>query len=184
MEVANTIYLALLRGINVGGKAKVEMGRLRKVFEELGCGNVSTYINSGNVIFTDTRSDLELVRVIEAGIAKEFGLSVPVVVRSQAEIEVLLKKVPQEWTNNAEQKTDVLFLWAEVDKPSVVKSIDYKPEVEQIIYVPGAVVWNVDRKHIKQGSGVKLIGTELYRKMTARNINTVRKLAELMRAGN
>lgn len=176
-----TIYVALLRGINVGGKAKVEMARLRKTFEDLGCSNVSTYINSGNVIFTDSRTEPELVKLIEAAIKAEFGLSVPVIVRSQGEIETLLQKVSKDWVNNAEQKTDVLFLWAEIDKPSVVEGIDYKPEVEHVLYVPGAVVWNVDRAHIKPGSGVKLIGTELYRKMTARNINTVRKLAELMK---
>lgn len=175
------VFVALLRGINVGGNAKVEMARLRTVFEDLGATLVSTYINSGNVIFVDSRKEAELVKLIEAAIKKEFGLSVPVIVRSQAEIEALLQKVPKSWVNDTQQKTDVLFLWAEVDKPSVVKGIDYKPEVENVLYVPGAVVWNVDRKHIKPGSGIKLIGTDLYRKMTARNINTVRKLDELMR---
>jgi uncharacterized protein (DUF1697 family) len=52
-------YVALLRGINVGGNNRVEMTKLKKVFEELGFADVSTYINSGNVIFSSQRKDAE-----------------------------------------------------------------------------------------------------------------------------
>ncbi|MBI2797944.1 DUF1697 domain-containing protein [Candidatus Saccharibacteria bacterium] len=175
------VFVALLRGINVGGNNKVEMAKLKAVFESLGFTEVKTYINSGNVVFADSKDKPNKEQLIEKAIKQEFGYSVPVVIRTQAAIEMLLNKVPNEWANDANQKTDVMFLWDEVDDPEVVKVIDYNPEFEHILYVPGSVVWNVDREHIKQGSGIKLIGTKPYRKMTARNINTVRKLAELMK---
>ena len=69
-------YLALLRGINVGGKNKVEMARLKTLFESIGCGDVRTYINSGNVIFTSNRVAARLRTSIEKAIAKEFGFHV------------------------------------------------------------------------------------------------------------
>ena len=69
-------YVALLRGINVGGHAKVEMPRLKQLFITLGCTDVMTYINSGNVIFSDGRTAKELSLLIEAAMLAEFGLAV------------------------------------------------------------------------------------------------------------
>ena len=74
-------YLALLRGINVGGKNKVEMARLKTLFESIGCSDVRTYINSGNVIFTNGRVAARLRTSIEKAIAQEFGFDVRVVLR-------------------------------------------------------------------------------------------------------
>lgn len=180
MSMNKTVYVALLRGINVGGNAKVEMAKLKTVFEDLGLKQVRTYINSGNVVFTSTKKTTELVKIIENGIEKEFGLQVPVVVKSQKEIKTIVEKIPTSWVNDRTQRTDVLFLWPDIDKPNVLMSIDYKPEIEQMLYVPGAVVWNIDRANVTRGSAVKLIGTSIYKKMTARNINTLRKIYLLM----
>lgn len=173
-------YVALLRGINVGGKAKVEMARLKTVFENLGFDDVVTYINSGNVIFVDKNKIPDKVQLIEKAIKKEFGFAVPVIIRTQEAIKALLHNIPNSWTNDQQQRTDVLFLWDEVDDPDVMKSIAYKADIETFIYLAGAVVWNVARENVRRGSGPKLIGTELYKHMTVRNINTVRKLDELM----
>ncbi|HEX5447781.1 MAG TPA: DUF1697 domain-containing protein [Candidatus Saccharimonadales bacterium] len=175
-----TRYVALLRGINVGGKTKVEMPRLKKIFETVGCRNVITYINSGNVMFDDHRPAEELARLLENAIKKQFELAVPVVVRDQANIEMLVNKIPADW-NNAEQRTEVMFLWDEVDRPDSAKQVKIDPKVEKLIYLPGALVWNIDRAHYKQGSGAKIIKSEFYKKMTGRNINTVRKLSELLK---
>jgi uncharacterized protein (DUF1697 family) len=173
--------VALLRGINVGGNARVEMPRLKAVFEELGTNDVSTYINSGNVIFSDTRSRKQLESLIEAAIAKEFGLNVRVVIRDSANIDNLCKEVPADWTNNAEQKTDVIFLWEEADKPDVLEEIKVNPDVDNLIYIPGAVIWNFDRVNYRRSKMHSFIGTRVYKLMTARNINTVRKLNELLK---
>jgi uncharacterized protein (DUF1697 family) len=172
-------YVALLRGINVGGKTKVEMPRLKKIFDDLGLDNVVTYINSGNVVFDDGREVKKLAPLIEKAIKKGFGLAVPVVVRDKANIEMLAKKIPADWDNKV-RRTEVMFLWEEVDNPEAVKHISINPKVEKLMYLPGALVWSVDREHYKQGSGAKIIKSEVYKKMTGRNINTVRKLKDLM----
>jgi uncharacterized protein (DUF1697 family) len=175
-------YVALLRGINVGGNAKVEMPRLKAVFEKLGAKDVKTYINSGNVIFTDSRSRKQLEPLIEAAIAKEFGLNVRVVVRNSSNIAKLCKEIPADWTNDAEQKTDVIFLWEEADNPGVLQEIKVNPEVDNLIYIPGAVIWNFDRVNYRASKMHNFIGTRVYKLMTARNINTVRKLNELLKS--
>lgn len=174
------IYIALLRGINVGGKAKVEMHRLKSVFEQAGCQDVSTYINSGNVIFCDERDAETLADILEAAIAKEFGFSVPVVIRDQANIKMLVQKIPAGWTNDKRQKTDVMFLWENVDDEEVLAKIKINPQLENILYLPGALVWNIGRANVKPGGGIKLIQADLYKYVTVRNINTVRKLNDLL----
>lgn len=171
--------MALLRGINVGGKNKVEMARLKAAFESVGCKDVLTYINSGNIIFSDSRPAKDLAKLIQEAIAKEFELDVPVVIRSKYSIEMLIKKIPAGW-NNEEQRTEVMFLWDEVDGKQALEHFDINPKIEKLIYLPGALIWNLDRKDYKQGSGPKLIKSNIYKKMTARNINTVRKICILM----
>jgi uncharacterized protein (DUF1697 family) len=174
------IYVALLRGINVGGKAKVEMPRLKLIFESLGCENVATYINSGNVVFSDARSAKELIPLIEKSIVQEFGLNIRIVLRDLANIKRLCDEIPIYWTNDTQQKTDVLFLWNEIDNENVLKKIIINPKLENVRYISGALIWNIGRENVTKGNGVKLVKTDFYQYMTVRNINTVRKLYKLM----
>lgn len=174
------IYVALLRGINVGGNTKVEMPRLKKAVESLGCDNVRTYINSGNVIFSDSRTATELTGLLEAAIVTEFSLTIRVLIRDLPNIQHLCDTIPPEWTNDTEQKTDVMFLWNEIDDDTILQKISTKPDIENVLYIDGALVWNIGRKNVTKGSGIKLIKTDLYKSMTVRNINTVRKLAAMM----
>lgn len=173
-------YVALLRGINVGGNNKVEMLQLKHVFEELGCGDVVTYINSGNVVFTDNRSGVELVKFVEKAIKEEFGLEIPVVIRDQQNIQALCRKIPPDWTNDKKLRTDAMFLWEEIDNKDILKKIKINPEIENAFYFEGALVWHIGRQNVTRGAAIKLINTDLYKHMTIRNINTVRKLNELM----
>lgn len=175
------IYVALLRGINVGGNAKVEMSKLKLLFEKLGFKNVKTYINSGNVVFSDNKEqESELVAIIEAAIEKTFGFNVSVIVRDIKNIQALNKSIPGDWLNNSVDRTDVIFLWDDVDSPDILKQIKFKPEIENVEYNHGAIIWNIARDNVTKGSEAKLIYTPFYKKMTIRNINTVRKLLVLM----
>ncbi len=178
-------YVALLRGINVGGNNKVDMKQLKACFEKAGMLSVSTYINSGNVLFEINlaRPGLatkDLKSRIEQAIEKEFGFAVPTLIVSQKIIDGLCAKIPKDWTNDTQQKTDVLFLWSEIDNRGIMKNIAINPDLERVLYVPGALVWNIERKNVTKGSGIKLIKSDLYPKMTARNINTVRKIHKLL----
>jgi uncharacterized protein (DUF1697 family) len=177
------VYVALLRGINVGGKSKVAMPQLKAAFEALGFTQVNTYINSGNVIFCDNKhASAQLVTMIEGAIAKDFGFDVRVIVRDLANIQALDKAVPASWTNDTGRKTDVLFLWNEADGPNIIKQTKVNPATETLKYIHGALVWTVDRQHAGQSRVLKLNATPFYQHMTIRNINTLRRLRQLMEA--
>lgn len=175
------IYVALLRGINVGGRSKVEMKRLKAVFEEAGMTSVRTYINSGNVIFsTAIRGRARLAELLKEAISEGFGFPIDVLVRDVKSMRTVVKAIPSHWTNDKTMKCDVMFLGDEVDRPSVVRRLRFKPEMEDVRYVPGAVIWRVDRKDVTRSGMMKLVGTPLYKRMTIRNCNTTRKILEFM----
>ncbi|MEI6728421.1 MAG: DUF1697 domain-containing protein [bacterium] len=177
------IYIALLRGINVGGNGKVEMKKLKTTFENLGFSKAKTYINSGNIIFEDSNlSHGNLIQVIQEAILKDFGFSIKVLIRSIDSVENVVKAIPETWQNNTEMKTDIMFLWDEVDSKEVLNQFKSKPGIDNLLYLSGAVVWNIDRKNYNQSSIPKMIGTKLYSQMTARNVNTVRKVCAMMKA--
>lgn len=169
-------YVCLLRGINVGGKSRVEMARLRQVFEDIGFTDVSTYINSGNVLFfSATKPDVGQIR---QNIAATFGFDIPTLVIDAERFARITMAIPEDWENNyTEQKSDVAFLFPEVDSPNIMEKIGRKPDVETIIYVPGALLSSISRKNQPKSSLLKLVGMPLYDQITVRNVTTVRKLA-------
>ena len=172
----NMRYVALLRGINVGGNKKVDMKKLTKVFTEMGYTDVQTYINSGNVIFSSHKKDFTK---IEPTLKKAFGFAIEVVVRDASAIRALVKKIPKQWSNNTEQKTDIIFLWEGYTSKKTLSLIKQKP-VDTLMYIDGAIVWHVLRKDYTKSGMRDFIGTEVYKHMTARNVNTVRKINELL----
>lgn len=174
------IYVALLRGINVGGNHKVPMAELKKVCEKLGFTDVRTYINSGNVIFNTSGSVAKIDATLEEALKKKFGFDVPVVVRTAAQLQKVANVIPAAWQNNTEYKTDALFLWEKFDSKTTIKKIAHDPKVDTLLYVPGAIVWHVKRKDYNKSGMHDLIGTEVYKHMTARNVNTVRILAGMV----
>lgn len=175
-------YVALLRGINVGGNNKVEMAQLKKLFEDLGYSNVSTYINSGNIIFeTPIKDQSKIVGEIELAIEKTFNLPIRVVIRTKENIEKIVSEVPDNWLNNKDQKTDVIFLWEKFDNKKTLDLIKTTPKIDNLIYIDGAIVWHIKKSDYNKSGMNKFIGTKVYKHMTARNINTVRKLTNLMK---
>ena len=175
------IYIALLRGINVGGNNKISMQELKVVFERVGMQNVSTYINSGNVIFeSDINSKDKATNILEKAIETSLGLSIKVIIRDKNNILSLAKSLPDNWVNDTNTKCDVMFLWDSIDNPDVLKQITIKPDIDNVVYVPGALLWLVDRKNLTKSGMQNLIGTNIYKQMTIRNCNTVRKLATLV----
>jgi uncharacterized protein (DUF1697 family) len=174
-------YVALLRGINVGGNNQVEMAKLKQTFERLGLANVKTFIASGNVIFrTEEQDPAILTRKIESAIKADFEMPIRVVLRDQKSMGQLVKAIPSSWVNDKEMKCDVMFLWEQVDNKAVLKQLPFDPTIEDVKYVPGAVIWRIDRVQVAKSRMLKIVGTKLHQQMTVRNPNTVRKLYELM----
>ena len=175
-------YVALLRGINVGGNRKVDMKALKIAFERAGMSDVRTYINSGNVIFrADAAEPAALVRILESEIETTFGFPVKVLVREAGNIRAVVEELPETWSNGPEAKCDVMFLSEEIDSPDILARLTIKPAIDDVRYVPGAILWRVSRSDATRSGMMKLIGTNLYANMTIRNCNTVRRLDDLMR---
>src|SRR5690625_2933054 len=86
--------IGILRGINVGGKRKILMADLKSLCEELGLKNVTTYIQSGNLIFNSDKPNSELENKLEKAITEKFGFDVPVIVRTEKELESSIRKNP------------------------------------------------------------------------------------------
>jgi uncharacterized protein (DUF1697 family) len=174
-------YVALLRGVNVGGKGTVDMAGLRALFEAAGMTSVTTYINSGNVIFdTDLVDRVQLAASLEEAIQERFGLKVDLLLRDTSQMRTLVEAIPAHWKNDDTMRCDVFFLWPDVDRASVLQELPPKTETEDLLYVPGAVVWRVNREYVRKSLMPKLIGTPLYKRMTMRNCNTARRLLELL----
>ncbi|UUZ86292.1 DUF1697 domain-containing protein [Paenibacillus sp. P26] len=177
------VYTALLRGINVGGNNKVDMKILKKSFELAGMKNVVTYINSGNIIFTTSgHSKHDIAQILEEAILNTFGLQIKVLVLSLEDMKKVMSSLPESWTNDDKMRSDILFLWEDINDESVLDKLRFKPEIETVKYAPGAILWAIDKINVTKGSMTKLIGTKLYQQMTIRNVNTTRKIYELMLA--
>lgn len=173
-------YVALLRGINVGGRSRVEMARLRNSFERAGMKGVRTYINSGNVIFRHAPIDVAaLGETLERAVEDEFGFRVPVLVLDADRVAAIAAALPPEWANDASARCDVLLLWDGLEGADVVARAGIRPGIDEAVSVPGAVLWRVERANAGRSGLLKLMGTDAYRRMTVRNCTTLRALAAL-----
>jgi uncharacterized protein (DUF1697 family) len=95
-------------------------------------------------------------------------------------MRAVVNAMPARWTNDQVQRCDVLFLWDEFARPTVLKKLPVRPEIEDVKYASGAVIWRIDRKNATKSGLMRLVGTDIYKKMTIRNCNTARKLLALM----
>lgn len=123
---AEAAYVALLRGINVGGKHKLPMDELARLFSEAGCSAVSTYIQSGNVVFRATPAlAARLAGEVERRIEQRFGFSVPVVLRAASELSSVARGNPFLRARPAADTSDlhVAFL-ADAPKARAIAALD------------------------------------------------------------
>jgi uncharacterized protein (DUF1697 family) len=174
-------YVALLRGINVGGKTLVKMADLRSCVEALGLEEVSTYIASGNLLFSSRRrSATALQAEIEAAVEKQFGLPVKLVVLDRAAYARIVNAIPKHWIGNENLRGNVAFVRAGTDAKKVIRDLRPDPEVEEVLAVTGAILWATKREALTRSVMLKLIGGASYKELTVRNLNTTLKLAELL----
>lgn len=176
-------YIALLRGINVGGKNKVAMSDLKVCFEDLGFRAVSTYINSGNIFFTTSqKSDEMLVKICETAIEKRFGFAVVVTIISEEEYREALAHAPSWWGNGERSKTrsDALFVIPPTTAQDVLAVLKPKADTPDKFTAHGHVVfWSLPMAAYNKSVVPKIIGTPIYRRITIRSSTTTKKLLEL-----
>lgn len=176
-----TVFVALLRGVNVGGNNMISMRELKASFEEMGFTQVSTYINSGNIIFTTIENDArKLETKIERMLAKEYDLNSKVVIRSLAEMEELVKSLPRSWKGDSDWRYNVIFLRHTIDSEDLLVDLPAKKDIEEIVYRPGALLWSALVSDINRTTWARFAARKMYQDTTVRNLNTTKKLYELM----
>jgi uncharacterized protein (DUF1697 family) len=173
-------YVALLRGINVGGRTLVRMAELKACLEDLGLGDVSTYIASGNVLFESDEGAAALATRIESAIEQRFELPVKVVVLDRQAYARIVKAIPKAWIGDATLRANVAFLRPGTDAKEVVRDLEPDAAIEEVKAVKGAILWATRRDSVNQSTMRKLIGGAAYKELTVRNLNTTLKLNELL----
>lgn len=172
-------YIALLRGINVGGNTMIKMTELKSSFEKLGLENVVTYINSGNIAFDSRESESKLLSQIEKTIEKDFGINIQVMVREQSMIAELIANNPFSGEFESHKEMHVLFMKDEMPKDKQKLLLEQNRSTEKF-EVRGREIYAL----LKLGVADSLLGKGFIEKklkvpITARNWRTVQKLAEL-----
>lgn len=173
-------YVALLRGVNVGGNTMIKMAELKKTFESLGLENVVTYVNSGNLAFDGRKTpESKLVEKIEAAIEKDFEKRVAVMVREQKEIEGILAANPFRGEFESHKEMHVLFLTEELPADKREQLLAATPENERFAVIGREIYAHLPMGVINSILGKSFIEKKLKVAVTGRNWRTVEKLAEL-----
>jgi len=178
----SNVFVALLRGVNVGGNNMISMSSLKKSFETMGYTGVLTYINSGNIIFKSKEADArKLERKIEQMLSRDYELESKVVVRSLSEMANTVQSLPGTWTGDSGWRYNVIFLRHTIDSEKILAELELKKDIEEVVYCPGALFWSAQVSELTRTNMLKLSSRKMYQDMTIRNLNTTRKIYELMK---
>lgn len=173
-------YLALLRGVNVGGNNKVTMRDLVAAMTEDGFVDVASYINSGNVLFS-SESNNDLEERVAASIKRHSGLDIEVVVFTAEQWLQIVKEAPDSWGKNLEWKHNIFVMIPPYSMNQVIRAIGpLKPGIESLVPGRGVVYQGVSLKEFGRTTTAKIASNPVYKKMTVRNANTAIKLAGLL----
>ncbi len=174
-------YLALLRGINVGGRNLLPMKALAELFEEAACADVSTYTQSGNVLFTSRQAEAPLAGELSLRIEARFGYRIPVVLRTPAELSLAVLRNPY-LTPAADEKLLNVYFLKDLPAKDLVATLDPGRSLPDTFTVLGREIY----LHLPNGMArSKLTNAYFDAKLqtvsTARNWNTVQKLLALVK---
>ncbi|QEC47783.1 DUF1697 domain-containing protein [Baekduia soli] len=174
--------IALLRGINLGSRNRVAMADLRRLLEDAGHEDVTTLLQSGNVVLTASQTGDALARSIERAIADALGLDIGVEVRSRRQLTAVVDGNPLADVADDPKKLQVSFLSA-APRRSVVKEIEAADLAPERVAVRGRTMYVWHANGIQRSPAARLVADRrLGVVATARNWNTVTKLHELVTA--
>ncbi|HEY7400499.1 MAG TPA: DUF1697 domain-containing protein [Actinomycetota bacterium] len=176
-----TSYVALLRGINVGGRNLIKMPALKACFEENGFERVSTYIQSGNVLFASDGRSAELTRRIETMLAAAFDYVPTVVVRSKSRLRAVVERAPKGFGSQpGDYRYDVIFLKEPLTAKTAIQQVPTNPAVDEAHAGAGVLYFSRLTAKATQSRLNRIIGSPIYPSVTIRNWNTTTKLLDLM----
>jgi uncharacterized protein (DUF1697 family) len=176
-----TRYVALLRGINVGGKNPIRMAALRACFEAQGFEDVATYIASGNVLFSASGGARVLTREIEQALATTFAYPASIVLRSRAQMRKIVEDAPRGFGERPEAyRYDVWFLKESLAAAEALAAVPTKEGVDRIWVGEGVLYTARLTARAAESRTTRVVGTPAYQGMTIRNWNTTTKVLALL----
>ena len=179
--VRTSRYVALLRGINVGGRNMVAMADLREAFEAGGYQAVSTYIRSGNVLFDSDAPRRSLEDDIEALLERRFGIPLVVVVRSHAQLRNVVHGAPEGFGSELDTyHSDVIFLKGALSARQAMRVVDLRQGVDQAWPGTGVLYFTRLSEQRAQSRMSHIVSTPEYQRMTIRNWKTTTTLLSLL----
>jgi uncharacterized protein (DUF1697 family) len=172
-------YLALLRGINVGGKSIVKMADLRAAFEAMGFDDVSTYIQSGNVLFRAPRQKREeLAARVESGLKRHLGTELKVVLMTAAELRAVVEAAPRGFGAETDL-CDVIFLRKPLTARKAIAVVETRDGVDNAWAGKGVLYFSRLAAEKSRSRLSKIAGRPEYKEMTIRSWGTTTKLLDL-----
>ena len=174
-------YVALLRGINVGGANLIPMAALRVSFEACALADVSTYIQSGNVIFSARGTERQITTRIGKALVAKFGYTGLVLLRSQAQMRDVVAKAPARFGKAPDTyRYDVVFLGSSLVPSAALDTIRTRDGVDEAAAGPGVLYFSRLISRASQSYLPKLASMTIYQQMTVRNWNTTTRILALM----
>jgi uncharacterized protein (DUF1697 family) len=175
-------YVALLRGINVGGANPILMADLRACFQEAGFGEVATYIQSGNVVFSSSERDAAvLTERIERVLSATFAYEASVVLRSRAQMRAVVQRAPVRFGTEPERyRSDVLFLKAPLTARAAMREVTTREGVDRAWEGPGVLYFDRLTERASQSRLTRIVSLPIYRQLTIRNWNTTTRLLAML----
>lgn len=180
--MAEQTYAVLVRGINVGGKNKVDMTTLRGQLTELGFDRVRTYINSGNIFITSSQPRTTIVTSLKDFLTEHYPFITSFSLLSQTDYLAEYATLPAWWQENLARK-DVLFFTEDMDKEAVIERIKTYPLHDEIVYFGQlGIYWGKysETEYLKTSYHKKLMKEDFYRQITIRNGKTAAKIADFL----
>jgi uncharacterized protein (DUF1697 family) len=176
-------YLVLLRGLNVGGKNVLRMADLKRCLEQNGFSHVSTYIQSGNVIFDSEAKDVaQLTRKVQKALSKTCGYDSAIVLKSRDQLQAVVARAPREWKTGAGVRRYVAFLRSPLTATRALGELEPRPGVDSVKAGEGVLYMSTLMSRLKQSGFTKVIGKEIYQQLTIRNYSTCQKILDLMQS--
>jgi uncharacterized protein (DUF1697 family) len=179
-------YVALVRGINVGGNHVIKMVALKACFEAQGLRDVATYIQSGNVVFTAGASRADgIARRLEAALAETFDCRTSVMLRTHEEMETIVARAPKGFgAQPAKYRYDVIFVKAPLTAAAALEDVPTRAGVDQARAGASVLYFSRLISKASQSQLARVVSLPIYKSMTIRNWRTTTTLLQMMSAGD
>ena len=173
-------YLALIRGINVGGKNLIKMSELTKTFGKCGFDNVVPVIQSGNIIFESNESTLMVRDKLEAELSNLIKSDIFVIIRTKQDIDIIMSEAPDEWRTPVDLRMYIAFIREPKSTADLMVEAEPKPGIDSLKPGKGVVYLSTKLSQKSHSGLLKLLSKSIYQDLTIRSYSTLQKIAELI----